>query len=395
MPTTLDEVRTIVRSCQKLRVLGTRHSFNRIADSTEDLISLQHLNKIESVDLKHNKVTVQGGMTYSELCPQLHALGFALHNLASLPHISIAGACATATHGSGLTNGNLATAVSALEVVGADGNVVEFSPKHRGAEFNGAVVSLGGLGVVIRLQLDIQPTYDVEQCVYQDLSFDDVCKHFGQIMRRGYSVSLFTDWSSARTVDVWVKRIDGKPRFSSTLYGATRATKTLPPIKHLSAENCTTHGIKGPWHQRLPHFRPECTPSAGNELQSEYFVDYNRAVKALKIVANMSDMINPLLYVCEVRTIKADNLWMSPCYRKTCVGIHFTWRKNEVEVIKVLRVLEDKLKRHRPRPHWGKLFEMSPRRVRARYGKRQAFNRLLKKYDPGEKFRNQYLVKYA
>ena len=394
LPVTLDEVIAIVRCSRKVRVLGTRHSFNRIADSNEILISLKHLNQIEHVDLRRNKVTVQGGITYSELCPQLNSLGFALRNLASLPHISIAGACATATHGSGLKNGNLATAVSAMEVVCANGEVIEFSPKHGEVEFKGAVVSLGGLGVVTRLELDIVPTYDLAQCVYQGVTLEDVTNHFDHIMRRGYSVSLFTEWSNAETVDVWIKRAATDPRFPSTLYGAARMTKTLHPIRHQLAENCTRHGSKGPWHERLPHFRPDRTPSTGNELQSEYFVDYNCAAKALRIVGNMRDRINPLLYVCEVRAIKADNLWMSPSIGNNYVGIHFTWRKEEAAVRKVLGDLERKLEPCSPRPHWGKLFVMSPGCVKARYPRRKEFCDLVKKYDPGGKFRNRYLDDY-
>src|SRR5919206_3202132 len=104
-PASVAQVQDVVRRCRQLRALGTRHSFNRIADSNQNQISLRELNRVVSLDPASKTVTVEGGITYAELAPYLHANGYALHNLASLPHITVAGACSTATHGSGSRNG--------------------------------------------------------------------------------------------------------------------------------------------------------------------------------------------------------------------------------------------------------------------------------------------------
>jgi len=275
-PKTVEEVQELVRRGQKIRVLGSRHSFNGIADSTHDLISSDSFNRVIALDKERLTVTVEGGIRYGELSQYLHREGFALHNLASLPHISVAGACATATHGSGNNNGNLATAVSAMELVTADGEIMSVSRQKDGDTFHGMVVGLGGFGVVTKLTLDIQPTFDMQQDIYENLPLSELENHFDEIMSSGYSVSLFTDWETETVNQVWLKRrvINGKKiEAESNFFDARPATRRLHPIASISAENCTEQmGMRGPWHERLPHFRMDHTPSSGEELQSEYFV---------------------------------------------------------------------------------------------------------------------------
>ena len=136
-PRPSQQVRDHVKSENKLKVLGTRHCFNNIADSKDSFLSLRAMNKVIAIDPAARTVTVGAGITYGQLCPYLDGKGFALHNLASLPHISVAGACSTATHGSGEKNGNLATAVSGLEIVTASGDVVKLSRERDGETFQG------------------------------------------------------------------------------------------------------------------------------------------------------------------------------------------------------------------------------------------------------------------
>ena len=243
------------------------------------------MDRVVALDPEARTVTVESGMSYGQLCPYLHEKGFALHNLASLPHISIVGACATATHGSGVRNGNLATAVSALELVTANGDVLTLSRAKDGDTFLGAVVNLGALGVVTKVTLDVQPSFMMRQDVYENLPLAQLTDHFENIVSSGYSVSLFTDWQNKRINEVWVKRRIEKGDSSPTkpdFYGARLATKNLHPIAELSAENCTEQmGVPGPWYERLPHFRMGFTPSSGKELQSEYFVPRKDAVEAI------------------------------------------------------------------------------------------------------------------
>ncbi len=398
-PKTVDEVRELIRHSQKARTLGTRHSFNGIADSTQDLISLDHLDQIIALDSERLTVTVEGGIRYGELSQYLHQEGFALHNMASLPHISVAGACATATHGSGNNNGNLATAVSAVELVTADGEVIVPSREDRADQFQGMVVGLGGFGVVTKLRLDIQPTFDMQQDVYENLPLWELENHFDEITSSGYSVSLFTDWETETVNQVWLKRRvinEKKLEAVSNFLGASPASRNLHPIASISAENCTEQmGIPGPWHERLPHFRMDHTPSSGEELQSEYFVAREYAYEALLAINHLRERIAPLLMISEVRTIAADNFWMSPCYKQDCVAIHFTWKKNEPAVRNLLPTLEEGLAPFSARPHWGKLFTLSPKYLMTHYEKLQDFRQLLLQYDPQEKFRNAFLDSYV
>jgi xylitol oxidase len=391
----LEQVRSYVREQSKLKVLGTRHCFNDIADSKNSFLSLKPMDEVVALDPDAHTVTLNAGMSYGQLCPYLDAKGFALHNLASLPHISVAGACSTATHGSGEKNGNLATAVSALEIVTASGDVIELSRQQDGGAFPGAVVGLGALGVITKVTLDLQPTYTMRQYVYQDMPLSAVKEHFDAIESSGYSVSLFTDWKNQRINEVWIKiRDDKKPAFDATpeFFGAKRATRNLHPIVELSAENCTEQmGVPGRWYERLPHFRMGFTPSAGKELQSEYFVPRKDAVEAVLAVEQLHDRVSPHLMITEIRAIAADNLWMSPCYQQDCVTIHFTWKQDWPAVSKLLPVIERELAPFNARPHWGKLFTTSPATLKSIYKRMPDFIQLSEKYDPQGKFRNQFL----
>jgi alditol oxidase len=391
----VEQVREYVAKQSKLKVLGTRHCFNTIANSTDDFLSVRPMAKIAALDATAPTVTVEGGMSYGQLSPELDGKGFALHNLASLPHISIAGACSTATHGSGDKNGNLATAVSGLEIVTAAGDVLQLSRRADGETFRGAVVGLGALGVITKVTLDVQPTYQMRQWVYENLPMEEWKHNFEAIESSAYSVSLFTDWKEKKFNEVWLKsRItDDKPFHApEEFHGAKRATKNLHPIAELSAENCTEQmGVPGPWYERLPHFRMGFTPSAGKELQSEYFVPRPSAVDAVLAVERLHDRISPLLMISEIRTIAADDLWMSPCYKQACVTIHFTWKQDWPAVQKVLPVIERELAPYQARPHWGKLFTMAPLQLHLSYQKLPEFVALCKKYDPQGKFRNEFL----
>jgi alditol oxidase len=393
----LQEVRDYVKKERSLKVLGTRHCFNNIADSTHNLLSLKTMDDVVELDARASTVTVNAGITYGQLSPYLHSKGFALHNLASLPHISVAGACSTATHGSGEKNGNLATAVSGLEFVTAAGDLVRLSRQRDGETFQGAVVGLGAIGVITKLVLDIQPTFLMRQYVYENLPLDEVKEHFDAIEASAYSVSLFTDWQKQRMNEVWIKsRIEDGHSFDArpTFFGAKLATKNLHPIAELSAENCTEQmGVPGPWFERLPHFRMGFTPSAGKELQSEYFVPRQHAVEAILAVERLRDQIGPSLLISEIRAVAADNLWLSPCYKQPCVTIHFTWKPDWPAVSKLLPVIEKELTPFNARPHWGKLFTTSPTMFKSIYEKLPDFMQLSTKYDPRGKFRNEFLNK--
>ncbi|MCU1243943.1 MAG: FAD-binding protein [Candidatus Acidoferrum typicum] len=391
----LEQVRSYVTKQSKLKVLGSRHCFNSIADSTNNFLSLKSMDSIVALDPEARTVTVSAGMTYGQLCPLLHSKGFALHNLASLPHISIAGACSTATHGSGEKNGNLATAVSGLEIFTAAGEVVKLSRQQDGEAFRGAVVGLGALGVITKVTLDIQPTFVMRQYVYENLPLAEMKDHFDTIEASAYSVSLFTDWRNERISEVWIKSREGEGQAfdaAPEFFGAKRATKNLHPIAELSAENCTEQmGVPGPWFERLPHFRMGFTPSAGKELQSEYFVPRQHALEAILAVERLRDQVSPHLLISEIRAIAADDLWLSPCYEQPCVTIHFTWKQEWPAVRKLLPVIEKELAPFHARPHWGKLFTMSPDALRSSYKKLPDFIQLSKKYDPQGKFRNEFL----
>jgi xylitol oxidase len=388
-PRTIEEVQQIVAGAASVHVLGSRHSFNDIADATE-LISLENLPAEVLVEKQTHTVTLNAGMAYGDLARALNDAGVALHNLASLPHISVAGAVATATHGSGVTNGNLATAVAGLEMVTASGEILKVS---RGEpDFDGLVVGLGALGVVTRVTLDVQPAYEIKQQVFEGLSWQALYDHFDEITARGYSVSIFTRWGETNE-QVWIKsRVDAPEQVEHELFGALAATVERHPIIGLDPTPCTPQlGRPGPWFERLPHFRMGHTPSSGEEIQSEYFVPRRHVLAALDALRALADRLRPLLQVSEIRCVAADRLWMSMCYGEDCAGIHFTWKREPEAVQQMVAQIEETLAPFAARPHWGKVFHADAATIAHLYPRYSDFVRLLERLDPRGAFRNPWL----
>ncbi|MER7004041.1 FAD-binding protein [Dactylosporangium sp. NPDC000555] len=387
-PETVEQVQHIVAGAERVRVLGTGHSFNPIADTPGDLISVAGLPADIRIDAERGTVSVAGGVRYGELAERLDAAGYALHNLGSLPHISVAGAVATGTHGSGVGLGNLATAVAAIELVTADGELV--SLRRGDADFPGSVVALGALGVVVRVTLDVVPAYQVSQHVFEHLPRARLDAHWEEIAAAGYSVSLFTGWTGDTVDQVWVKRRDGDAPAPAELFGAKAAGGPRHPIAAMSPVHCTEQGgVPGPWHTRLPHFKLEFTPSSGEELQTEYFVARAEAVAAFAAVDRVRHLVAPALQISEIRTVAADDLWLSPHYERDSVALHFTWVPNNDLVLRAVEALEEQLAPLGARPHWGKVFRRAPR-----YPRSADFAALAARLDPRGAFRNAFVRRH-
>jgi xylitol oxidase len=393
-PRTTEEVQDLIRKLGSQKALGSRHCFNSIADSPLNQVSTRYLVRPMEIDESEMRVTVGAGARYGDIAPELHTRGYALHNLASLPHISIAGACATATHGSGLRNGNLASVVSGLQMVAGSGEVFDLTRENDKKMIDAMVVNLGALGIVTAITLDIEKTYEVRQDVYQDLPLEVLQENFKAIMGAGYSVSLFTDWQEQKISQVWIKsRLDEiTGELGAEFYGARAADKDLHPITRLSAENCTPQmGVPGPWYERLPHFKMGFTPSSGEELQSEFFVPLENAIDAILALEKKREQIGPELMITEIRSIAADELWMSPCYQKDCISIHFTWKQHPGPVGELISMIETVLQPFGALPHWGKLFNMSPDLLQSLYPRFSDFRDLVRTHDPQGKFANAFL----
>ncbi|GAA2124864.1 alditol oxidase [Streptomyces synnematoformans] len=395
-PSSVAELQELVAASGEVRALGTGHSFSTLADTGGDLVSVAGLPRLVEVDEQAGTVGVSAGMRFGEFTGALHEAGFALHNLGSLPHISVAGACATGTHGSGHRLGSLATAVRALELVTADGGLLAWERGDQ--EFAGAVVSLGALGIVTRVTLDLVPAYDVQQWVYEGLPLRQLYERFDEVMSAAHSVSLFTTWRTDRIDQVWLKRrvgAEGPQPAAPRWLDATLADGPRHPVPGQPATFCTRQdGVPGPWHARLPHFRLEFTPSSGEELQSEYFVARSDAVAAFQALHRIRARTAPVLQVGEVRTVAADDLWLSPGHQRDTVAFHFTWIPDTAAVTPVLEAVERALSPFGARPHWGKLFTMRPQDVSGLYERYEDAQRLMARLDPAGKFRNEFVERY-
>lgn len=395
-PAAVEELRALVAHTDRIRALGTGHSFNDLPDSPGVLVSLVDLPKVVDVDSAAEAARVSAGIRYAELARRLDGQGFALPALASLPHISVAGACVTGTHGSGLSHGILATAVSELDLVTATGDLV--TVRRGDIDFDGAVVGLGALGVITSLTVDLVPAFEMRQDVYEGLDLQTAADHLSELFSGAHSVSLFTDWRDSRLTQVWVKRRTDEPEPAvsrSSWFTATPATGPRHPVPGISPANCTEQmGVLGPWHERLPHFRPDFTPSAGEELQSEYLIPTQDGAAALRALDEIRDRIHPVLQVCEVRTVAADQLWMSPCYGRDTVAVHFTWIADTAAALPVVSLVEERLTGFDARPHWAKIFTTPPEEIERLYPRLHDFRDLIRRYDPTGTFHNPFLERH-
>ncbi len=393
-PMTIAELQQIVAQSRHCKVLGSAHSFHDIADTTGDLIVLSRLAQTPTLDDERGTVTAPAGMRYGELAQFLAPTRWALHNMASLPHISVAGTIMTGTHGSGVRHGNLATAVIGMTMVTTSGEVSHYSRATHGADFAGMVVSLGALGVVVDVTLQLVPTFEIRQDIYEHVPFAQALTHFDAIMGSSYSVSLFTTWQGDTVDQVWRKSLPHEAEdLPAEWHGARLRTQPVHPIASVNADPCTEQGgVVGPWHARLPHFKLEFTPSNGDELQSEYFVARHDAAAALQALYEMRHLIAPVLHVSEIRTVAGDDLWLSGQYQRDTVALHFTWQQRWPEVQQLLPRIEAVLAPFAPRPHWGKLFTMD---ARSAFPRMDDFRRLRATFDPDEKFVNPWLRRWV
>ena len=210
-------------------------------------------------------------------------------------------------------------------------------------------------------------------------------------MASGYSVSMFTDWRAPRLTQLWIKQAPGLPSpvTQEPWFTATPALSARHPVPGASPENCTEQlGVPGRWYERLPHFRPEFKPSAGDELQSEYLLPVADAVPALHALNEIRDRLAPVLQICEIRVVAADQLWLSTCYDQDSVAFHFTWIADPAPVLPVVGQVERELAPFAPRPHWGKVFTIPPEALRSSYERLPDFLDLMRRFDPSGKFRN-------
>ncbi|WP_263090168.1 FAD-binding protein [Curtobacterium sp. RIT-PI-V] len=394
-PTSTDELQRLVASTPRLTALGSRHSFNTIADTDAVQVSLQDLPPVLDIDTSRRVVRVAAGMTHSQVAAGLEARGWALANLASLPHISTAGAVATGTHGSGVRNPSLAQAVVGLDVVRASGAIEHVDASSPDGALDAHRVAIGALGVVTAVELAIEPTFQVATTVHLDLPWDAVSAHFDEVMSDAYSVSMFTSFDHRGARQVWVKhRVDeAAPAVNLVALGARPATGPVHPGENDPAGVTEQGGVPGPWAERLPHFRSSFTPSTGAEIQAEYLIPAASAVTALEALRPLASVFAPILIAAEIRTIAPDTAWLAPSSGRQSVGIHFTFRRDAAAVAAAVSRIEEALAPFDPRPHWGKVSGMSVEGLHDAYPRLTDFAAIARDVDPTGRFRNAYLAR--
>jgi xylitol oxidase len=389
-PESISELQKVVADSRKVRAYGSGHSFNTLADTDGTLIAFSEFDKNIEIDSSKMLVRVPAGVRYGEVAPKLHANGFALRNMGSLPHITVVGATSTGTHGSGVGNKNLSGSIAEIELITATGDAITLDQ----SELPAARVALGSIGIIHHLTLDIVPTYDVAQTVYFDLPFVQLISNLDAILSAGYSVSVLSMWGDEFVDQVWVKsKIGTNPVLTQNeWFGAKLATRKSNPIREADSAAATEQfGLPGPWFERLPHFKLDFTPSFGEELQTEYFIDRKDAPAALNAIYKIREELSELIMVCEMRTVAQDENWLSEAYGRETFVFHFTWRPNIPAVEKLLLKIEASLESFKARPHWGKVFTNNAFDFSSLYPKFNSFLTYRGTYDPSRKFVNKLL----
>lgn len=410
-PTTIGELQSIIAYSPKVRVIGSAHSFTPLVRSSgrvkPTLLSLRHIPRTWSLDEKKKTVTVDAATTYSELCHALDKTGFALPNTSSLSHFQIAGAIATATHGSSgsrngrLTRSGLADTVVGLEIVGPDGTIRNVNKGH--PQFSSSVVSLGMVGVVTRVTLSLVDDYDVIQRVYGKWpptptgTLSAFLSSLPKTIAQFDSFSAFVKWN----VDDFGLLIGRKqvPRGATDSASTTDPRLITGPIQgFLGQGDFATTGV-GRWCDKMFLWKNNGSPFVSQpELQIAHFVPFRDVERALhatrKVVSTWGDEV---LY-CELRAVRGDEHLLSPYSADAPKPDSFSISHSLDARLGVEKVrqraseLESVLRPYQVRPHWGKLTAMTASDLKEAYGlKLKRFQEVQQQVDPNRKFTNDYL----
>lgn len=385
-PSSMEELQEIVSVAARVKALGTRHSFTTVADSPQGaLVSLARLDATVRVDRSAMTASVPAGASYGVVAPQLDAAGVALANMGSLPHISVGGATATGTHGSGDAHPVLASAIRSLDLVTATGELETVDRAH--ADFPAIAAGLGAFGLITRIELDVEPRYEMRQDVYRGIAWATALEHYDEFMAAADSVNHQGRFTAPADTQAIVKSrvVEHAP---DQLLGAPRDDED----RHAGPQHTPRRGVPGPWHLRLPHFHLEHPPSVGgDELQSDYMVARADAPQAIAALRSIGPEIDEHLWGFEIRSVAADDFWMSAGYGRDSVSIGFTWRKHIAEVTALLPRVEQALAPYEPRPHWGKLFAIPGATLRQRLPHYDDFFDAVERWDHERKFANPFL----
>ncbi|WP_370107515.1 FAD-binding protein [Nocardioides sp.] len=394
-PCSIDELRHTVAAADAVGVIGITHSFTDVFNDRGTLVRLDQMPRDVVIDDERGTAVVAAGVAYSELAQILHARGWAVANLPSLPHVTVGGAVSTGTHGSGVRLRGLADSVQAVRYVIGNGEMRLFSRTQDRETFYGSVVALGALGVAVDYTIALIPSFEVSQSVLTDLTVDDLERDVADMLASAYSVSVFTDWSE--NTSVFLKESSGatdRRGKGARWVGGVLAESQVPHVPGETTDGMTPQLAEpGPWFERLPHLLASAILAARTELQSEYFVPAEAGESAIRALRGRAQEFSGCLQVSEVRAVRADEHWLSPAYGRDTISLHFTWRWDPAAVTEVIPVVEETLRPFNPRPHWAKLHELAPEYLAGEYPQLGRFHDLVSEVDPIGKFRSPLVAR--
>lgn len=388
-PKTISELAEMVR-VNKVRPVGTLHSFSPIAKGEGLLMSTANLAIKPELDSDRSVVRFGAAMRFGELALFLEQNGFALRNMGSLPHISVAGAAATGTHGSGDKNQILSSSLTSFSYLNHEGELIKVEKQD--PLFEAFRLGLGAYGIWVEAELSIVPSFQIRQDIFLEIPWSYFLEDPSRLTSAGYSVSLFGKWGTSTISQTWVKSEVEDPRAGVPIAAIAPEQNSKRELADGVGDNLTEQGGKpGPWLHRLPHFRLDASPSAGNEIQTEYFFTRDKIAHAIEAVHSVAGKINPVLIISEIRSIAQDDAWLSPMRRGDSIALHFTW-KNEPELVDIaVQELEKVLAPMEPIPHWGKVHHFTQSDLERAHPMLSKAREQFENADPSGKFSSDYL----
>jgi len=408
-PRSTDEIADAITAAAKddlpVRALGSGHSFTAAAATSGAALDLSGWTGIVAADLDSGLVTVRSGTTIRELNAALEMLGLAMANLGDIDAQTVSGAISTGTHGTGARLGGIATQVTGIELVTADGSVVSCSADARPDLFSAARVSLGALGVISTITLQCTPAFALA-ADERPMPLDEVLGRFGELAADNDHFEFY--WfpygknalvkrnnrvaggnAAPGAMPNWRRFLEYEVMENAAFGALCRTGRAVPatikPLNRLAAATLSKRSYSAPSHQVF------VTPRRVRFVESEYAVPREALLDVLgELRAGVPRLAHPVMFPVEVRIAAADDVWLSTAYGRDSayVAIH---QYVGLPYQEYFQLFESVASAAGGRPHWGKMHTRDAAYLTGAYPRFADFLRVRDETDPGRLFANRYL----
>lgn len=401
-PESEEQLISIIRDHKKIRLVGAGHSWNDICVSSEALINLDNYDEVLHLDRAKKTIRVQAGVRLSKLNQLLDKEGLALKNLGSIATQSLAGAVSTGTHGTGIGHQILGSQIIEFTLIKADGKKVLINRDKDQDQFNATVVSLGCLGVMSEVTLEVTEKFNLHDFT-ETILFDEVIENLDELLAGNEHLKFW--WlppaeklivykynRTAEQINDWRIRQIWKDELSSVLFyrSLVKIARVFPRIAP-TVSRLMTRLFKGPLDRVEKSYRVFNVPEPPLHRETEWAFDVRRAKEIFRAYKEaLVESGYNFNFIQEIRFTKGDDFWLSPAYKRDSLWIGFYNYEHE-NWAELLPFHESFARRFDGRPHWGKEFTPQPDYLRSHYEKFDDFVELKNAFDPEKKFENEFI----